>query len=157
MLSKISSVRCGSFDRSFPDTSLDADDGLYVLASNCTPHSRFDIITERTARRSSFRVHKYRLIAHRSTLVPNFWSCGSFNMATGQHPYQAICIRSVEAEDGQKNTLFGACGPNVFAVNLKDGSIMSKWSSEESKSSVSEKRSCFNKISLYSFLTTGPK
>jgi len=76
-------------------------------------------------------------------------------MATGQHPYQAICIKSVEAEDGQNNVLFGACGPNIFAVNLKDGSIMSKWSSEESKSSVSQKI-CFNKISSYSFPMTGP-
>lgn len=58
-------------------------------------------------------------------------------MATGQHPYQAICIKSEDSANGPRNLLFGACGPNIFAVNLEDGSIVSKWSSEDVQPSVS--------------------
>jgi len=71
MLSKISSVRCGSFDRSFPGASMVAEDRLDVLAANCTPHSRFDInsFTRETCRRSQVSMStKHRSIAHRLSL-----------------------------------------------------------------------------------------
>ncbi|GAB7341467.1 hypothetical protein MBLNU457_7704t1 [Dothideomycetes sp. NU457] len=51
-------------------------------------------------------------------------------MATDQHPYQAICIKSNKFRNGSRNFFFGACGPNIFAVNLVLGNIVARWSSE---------------------------
>lgn len=75
-------------------------------------------------------------------------------MATGQHPYQTLCVKSEELKTGPRNFLFGACGPNIFSVSLVIGLIRSKWSTEDTQSSVSH-NSALDHISPYSFHLAG--
>jgi len=57
-------------------------------------------------------------------------------LAAMAHPFQAICV-SPQTASRPKDILFAACGPNIFSLDLEDGSKLSEWSSEEPKDVVS--------------------